>query len=200
MKKLLMTSSIAMLLSLPAYAGDTNMEEVETNLEQAADAAGDAVNETAQDVNQAAENTAEDIEQAIDNTAEDVSEAADAAVEGVENVSSDVLDQISAPDMAIDGYASVDYATMTAEELTGVRIYDTSEDWIGEIDNIIVTADGSVEGAVIGVGGFLGIGEKDVLIDFSRLTLMKEIDGDALRGYVDATKETLEALPAYEAS
>lgn len=90
--------------------------------------------------------------------------------------------------------------TIPAEDLTGMRVYDVSQEWIGEIEEVVVDMDGSVDAAVIGVGGFLGLGEKDVLIDFSRVSLMREVDGDTTYAFVHADKEMLKDMPAYEGS
>jgi hypothetical protein len=49
---------------------------------------------------------------------------------------------------------------------------------------------------VIGVGGFLGIGEKNVAIEFPKLSWM---EGNGDRWLVtDASKEQLEALPDFD--
>jgi sporulation protein YlmC with PRC-barrel domain/ElaB/YqjD/DUF883 family membrane-anchored ribosome-binding protein len=211
MKTLLTTTSIALLMAVPAHAETSNMEKAGTHLEQAAEATGDAINETAQDAGQAAENTMQDIDQAMENTAEDLSQAADATAEtvdqaarntaeAIDEASAEIASEMTGPEMKLDGYSKVSHDMMTAEELTGVRVYDASEEWIGEIDSVVVTTNGEVDGAVIGVGGFLGIGEKDVLIDFSSVSLMKEDQSDNLRAFVDIDKEKLESMPRYEAS
>src|SRR4051812_32966762 len=54
---------------------------------------------------------------------------------------------------------------LRASELIGETVYgsDTAKaDTIGEIDELIVDANGKISAAVIGVGGFLGVGEKRV--------------------------------------
>jgi len=49
-----------------------------------------------------------------------------------------------------------------ASKLVGVNIYNEQNDKIGAIDDVIVDPSGKVDGVVISVGGFLGVGEKDV--------------------------------------
>ncbi|WP_415922118.1 PRC-barrel domain-containing protein [Tateyamaria sp. SN6-1] len=108
------------------------------------------------------------------------------------------LATFDAPQIEREGWVVADATEMTTEELTGIRVYDANDEWIGEIDNVIVSTEGSIEGAVLGVGGFLAIGEKDVLVDFDSLTIKQEADGEDMRVYASMTEEQLEALPAYE--
>ncbi len=46
-------------------------------------------------------------------------------------------------------------------------VYDPSDSKIGKIDDVLVSDAGQVNALVIGVGGFLGVGEKDVAVPFS---------------------------------
>jgi sporulation protein YlmC with PRC-barrel domain len=46
-------------------------------------------------------------------------------------------------------------------------VYDPKENKIGDIDDVLVDKDGRITALVIGVGGFLGVGEKDVAVPFS---------------------------------
>ena len=49
--------------------------------------------------------------------------------------------------------------TILADDLIGSNVYSDAGEKIGDVEDLIVSLDGSVEGVVIGVGGFLGIGE-----------------------------------------
>jgi putative membrane protein len=57
----------------------------------------------------------------------------------------------------------------TAEALIGRTVENTNGDNLGEINNVIINEKGNVVAAVIGVGGFLGIGEKNVAVPFDAL-------------------------------
>jgi sporulation protein YlmC with PRC-barrel domain len=46
-------------------------------------------------------------------------------------------------------------------------VYDPAKDKIGSIDDVIVSDNGQVTGFIVGVGGFLGAGEKDVAVPFN---------------------------------
>ena len=46
-------------------------------------------------------------------------------------------------------------------------VYDASDNKIGEIDDALIDKEGRVTAVIIGVGGFPGMGEKDVAVPFS---------------------------------
>ena len=61
-------------------------------------------------------------------------------------------------------------------------VYDPKENKIGEIDDVLVDKSGKVEAFVVGVGGFLGIGEKDVIVPFDAVKVMrKDVTGTTQR-------------------
>ena len=66
-----------------------------------------------------------------------------------------------------------------SDDLDGKDIYGANNEKIGEIEDFILNADGSVGAVVVEVGGFLGVGEKDVLVNWSALQIT--MDGDDLR-------------------
>ncbi|MCK0149503.1 PRC-barrel domain-containing protein [Marivita sp. S6314] len=104
--------------------------------------------------------------------------------------------EFDASNLAMDGWTETD-AQFTAEELTGMPLYDANNTWIGEVDNVVISQSGTLEGAVLGVGGFLGVGEKDVLVSFDSLKIKQAEDGDEMRVYVDVSKEELESMPSF---
>ncbi|WP_028792654.1 PRC-barrel domain-containing protein [Thalassobaculum salexigens] len=88
-----------------------------------------------------------------------------------------------------------------ASNLMGHSVYASTADdadRIGEIDDAVVSEDGSIKAVIIGVGGFLGMGEKDVAVDFTRLSFEKTGDNE-YRLVSALTKEELEKAGAYEA-
>lgn len=75
----------------------------------------------------------------------------------------------------------------------GKVVMNDQKQKIGKIDDIIITPDNSVSFAIIGTGGFLGLGKHDVAIPMNQLT---NVNNDfVLPG---ATKDALKALPAFE--
>jgi len=67
---------------------------------------------------------------------------------------------------------------------------------IGKIANLVFDQNGRIELAVIGVGGFLGIGEKDVAVPFD--AVKSEVTGGKHVFVIDATKDQLTAAPTYQ--
>ncbi|ALN72781.1 PRC-barrel domain-containing protein [Aureimonas sp. AU20] len=62
-------------------------------------------------------------------------------------------------------------ARFLADDLEGEDIYGANNEKIGDIEDFVLRPDGSIEAVVVEVGGFLGIGEKDVLVSWSALQI-----------------------------
>jgi sporulation protein YlmC with PRC-barrel domain len=66
-------------------------------------------------------------------------------------------------------------ATMwRASKLMGLDVYNEQNEKLGDVEEILLDKSGKVAGVVIGVGGFLGIGERNVKVDMSKLKFMDE--------------------------
>jgi sporulation protein YlmC with PRC-barrel domain len=77
--------------------------------------------------------------------------------------------------------------------ILGKTVLNDQKQKIGKIDDIIVTPNDSVSFAIIGTGGFLGVGKHDVAIPMNQIK--SENNNFVLPG---ATKQALKALPAFE--
>lgn len=97
-----------------------------------------------------------------------------------------------------EGYRLASDKDLTAEALTGARVYGAEDEDVGEIGELLLTADGKLDRAIIDVGGFLGMGERPVAVPMSELTIILEDGGDDVRVYIDSSQEALEAQPEYE--
>ena len=96
-----------------------------------------------------------------------------------------------------EGYTILGFDTVTAEQLTGARLYDAAGNDVGEIADIVLGADNTVTGLVADIGGFMGLGEHRVLLSSGEVEIYT--DGAAeTRAYVTLTEEALKALPVYE--
>lgn len=69
----------------------------------------------------------------------------------------------------------------SAEALIGRSVENPKGERLGDINNVILGQQGSVKAVTIGVGGFLGIGEKDVGVPFSALQFKERADRPATR-------------------
>lgn len=107
------------------------------------------------------------------------------------------LDAVGAASGTVDGAIPMQSEnSVLAGDLMGSSVYNKNEESIGNINDMIVSFDGSVEGVIIGVGGFLGIGEKEVAISLSAIDLDMTEAGNP-RLYLDRTAEELKAADAF---
>jgi sporulation protein YlmC with PRC-barrel domain len=77
---------------------------------------------------------------------------------------------------------------MRASKLIGSAVYDPSDQKIGTIDELVLNPDGKVADVVLGVGGFLGAGEKHVAVAMAELKRGKN-DHFVLNTTKDALKQ-----------
>ena len=76
------------------------------------------------------------------------------------------------------------------------NVYDTSDNTIGEVSDVLLDKDGHVTAVILSVGGFLGLGAKYVSVPFNALRITEK---DGKRYLVmDATKEALTSAPGYQ--
>ena len=75
------------------------------------------------------------------------------------------------------------------------NVYDPSDNKIGDIDDVLIDKEGNVTALIIGVGGFLGMGEKDVAIPFSAVRARKENNKWYL--VFNTTKNALKTAPGF---
>jgi sporulation protein YlmC with PRC-barrel domain len=74
-------------------------------------------------------------------------------------------------------------------------VYDEKDNKIGDVSDLLVENGGKVNTAMLGVGGFLGVGEKNVAVPFESL---KVVEKDGKRYIVlHTTKEALQSAPGY---
>ena len=98
-----------------------------------------------------------------------------------------------------------------ASKVVGVKVYNNENTKIGEIEEIIIDSAGRVEGAVVGVGGFLEIGERKVMLPLDKIKFENEESKSTTgstspnnkqwypdRAVVSATKDQLKAMPEFK--
>jgi sporulation protein YlmC with PRC-barrel domain len=79
-------------------------------------------------------------------------------------------------------------------QILGKTVFNDSGAGIGKVDDIIVAPDKAVSYAIIGAGGFLGVGRHDVAIPVSQIKQQSD-EKFILAG---ATKDALKAMPPFE--
>lgn len=99
----------------------------------------------------------------------------------------------TAPDATGGGSAM---AGVDAKELIGADVKNADNKKVGEVQAVQLDAAGKVRNLIVGVGGFLGLGERAVSLDTSKVTVAD--GGDTLR--TTLTEEQLKAMPEYQYS
>jgi sporulation protein YlmC with PRC-barrel domain len=61
-----------------------------------------------------------------------------------------------------------------ASKLIGLNVYNDKDEKLGDISEILLDKSGKVDGAVIGVGGFLGMSRHDIMVEMSKLKFVDE--------------------------
>ena len=84
-----------------------------------------------------------------------------------------------------------------ASNLIGESVYNGQDEAIGGINDLVTDESGKVVAVLIGAGGFLGMGEKDVAIRFEDLRLVREED-NGIKVIADLNQDTLASAPDYE--
>jgi sporulation protein YlmC with PRC-barrel domain len=90
---------------------------------------------------------------------------------------------------------------MRASKLIGSSVRNDANERIGDINELILDKDGKIAAVVVGVGGFLGIGEREVALDFKSLRFERDTSAMTESGAnvikVNATKDQLKGAPAW---
>lgn len=99
-----------------------------------------------------------------------------------------------------NGDVVVRYVTPTetdfiASSLIDTKVLNKQDEPIGQIKDIIIRQN-NVAGIVVGVGGFLGVGERYVVVDPSTIYMRHE--NGAWKVVVNVTKESLMAAPEFK--
>jgi sporulation protein YlmC with PRC-barrel domain len=87
--------------------------------------------------------------------------------------------------------SSVPSSSKTVSDWYKQDVYDPSNSKIGKIDDVLVSDSGQVNALVVGVGGFLGAGEKDVAVPFNAVKWTSKDNKNYLT--MTATKDDLKA-------
>ena len=85
---------------------------------------------------------------------------------------------------------------ISASELLDETVMNEANESVGDVNDVLIDTNGKIASVIVGVGGFLGMGEKNVALSFENLKFAKDKDND-LVVTTNVTKETLQATPAY---
>ncbi len=87
---------------------------------------------------------------------------------------------------------------VSANTYIGQAVYNGTNESIGNVNDLIMKKDGGLVAAVIGVGGFLGIGEKNVAVPMEKITVAQNTQDGSVKLTTSETAETLKAAPEFK--
>lgn len=98
----------------------------------------------------------------------------------------------SVPSRAVDNSATAP-GKADATKLIGRNIHNRQDETVGEIKSVHLNREGRVSDVIVGIGGFLGIGEKEVALAWQDL----QIADNGEKVTINMTKDQLKAMPEY---
>ncbi|WP_300295542.1 PRC-barrel domain-containing protein [Ferrovibrio sp.] len=100
----------------------------------------------------------------------------------------------SSADTAPGLNSSPTVGAVPADQLLGADVKNANNETIGEVESIYIDQNGKIQSVIVGVGGFLGLGQRDVEMNWN--SLMVADGGDAVR--TTLTKDQLKSMPEYK--
>ncbi len=85
---------------------------------------------------------------------------------------------------------------MTVTDWYKQDVFDGNDNKIGQIKDVLIDQSGKIDTLIIGVGGFLGAGEKDVAVPFGEVRAIKK--DNKIHLVMNATKESLKNAPGFK--
>jgi sporulation protein YlmC with PRC-barrel domain len=107
-----------------------------------------------------------------------------------------VVTALAAPAMAAETMSSLPSDSSTITNYYKQDVYDKGQNTVGKIDDVLIDKSGKITALIVGVGGFLGIGEKDVALPFS--AVKSEQKNNKWYLTVDETKDSLKSAAGYK--
>lgn len=87
---------------------------------------------------------------------------------------------------------------ISAKTYMGQSVYNGQNESIGSINDLILQKQGGVVAAVVGVGGFLGLGQKNVAVPFDKISATQNAQDGTMKLTTTETADTLKAAPEFK--
>ncbi|ANP88565.1 PRC-barrel domain-containing protein [Rhizobium leguminosarum] len=87
---------------------------------------------------------------------------------------------------------------VSANTYIGQSVYNGNNESIGSVNDLIMKKDGGMVAAIVGVGGFLGIGEKNVAVPMEKITVAQNTQDGSVKLTTSETAESLKAAPEFK--
>lgn len=84
--------------------------------------------------------------------------------------------------------------TVLAEDLKSAKVTSPAGEDIASVSDLVVEPTGAIKGAVLSVGGVLGVGGKEILVPWEEITV--GADGETL--VLAMSEQQIEAMPAFQ--
>ena len=110
----------------------------------------------------------------------------------VGNISAQIAGSTT-PGMSVEELKTIARGWSATKQILGKSVYNDKNEKVGDVDDLIIAPDSSISYAIIGVGGFLGLGERQVAVPVNRF---KHTEGRIV--LPDATKDALQAMPSFQ--
>ena len=111
-------------------------------------------------------------------------------------LSAAAIAQQPAPTARPEMMSSIPNNSATVTDWYKQNVYDPSDTKIGEIMDVLMSPDGKATTLIVGVGGFLGAGEKDVAVPFT--AVKHTMKNQKVYLTMDTTKDALKAAPGFK--
>jgi sporulation protein YlmC with PRC-barrel domain len=103
---------------------------------------------------------------------------------------------LGSPVFAAETMSSLPQDSWTVTNYYKQDVYDKGQNTVGKIDDVLIDKSGKITTLIVGVGGFLGIGEKDVALPFTAVHAEKKNNKWYLT--VDETKDSLKGAAGFK--
>ncbi len=119
--------------------------------------------------------------------------AAPAATGGQAAAPADTSKQVATTDKFLSQQQD---GQILVSDIMGQTIYDGSGNNLGSVNDVVLDKDGKIVAVVIGVGGFLGIGQKNVAVSMAAINESTDENGK-LKLVLNASKDEIDHAPAF---
>ena len=93
-------------------------------------------------------------------------------------------------------YAPVQRGEWRASKLVGIKVINAAGETVGDINNLLIDKERKIAAVIIGVGGYVGVGERHAAVTFNALQLSRDANDQAIVR-VNLTKDQLTAMPEW---
>jgi len=102
------------------------------------------------------------------------------------------------PPISVTASTATGTTDAMVSNLVGLDVYNGANEEVGEIKDLVLDSSMKVSGAVLSVGGFLGVGTKYIVVTPSMLTIAYDSTASKWKATTTATKEQLTAAPEFK--